>query len=58
MLTGEALQKFRLQIYKDWGPGPNITPETPLTCDECQRNEECEFAFDYYNTDGDCLDSK
>lgn len=25
------------------------------TCDHCADNNNCEFAFDPYNTDGDCL---
>ena len=26
-----------------------------LTCHTCLSNKTCEFAFDPYNTDGDCL---
>jgi hypothetical protein len=26
-----------------------------LTCEDCPSNAECEFAFDPYNTQGDCL---
>ena len=29
-----------------------------LTCEDCLSNGECEFAFDPYNTDGDCLAEK
>lgn len=25
------------------------------TCSECKQNVECPFAFDAYNTNGDCL---
>jgi hypothetical protein len=25
------------------------------TCKDCGMNETCDFAFDRYNTDGDCL---
>jgi hypothetical protein len=28
---------------------------TKLTCDDCISSNVCEFAFDLYNTDGDCL---
>jgi len=26
-----------------------------ITCDKCPERETCEFAYDTYNTDGDCL---
>ena len=26
-----------------------------FTCVKCEDNEKCEFAFDLYNMDGDCL---
>lgn len=26
-----------------------------LTCHVCDNNHDCEYAFDAYNTDGDCL---
>lgn len=29
-----------------------------FTCDNCDAAPECEFAFDPYNTDGDCLAEK
>jgi len=28
------------------------------TCIHCGFNEGCRYAFDPYNTDGDCLDTK
>jgi len=26
-----------------------------VTCSTCQSNDVCEYAFDAYNTNGDCL---
>lgn len=26
-----------------------------VTCQFCSHNDNCEFAWDLYNTDGDCL---
>ena len=26
-----------------------------MTCDTCPDNDTCEFAFDCYNTDDDCI---
>lgn len=31
---------------------------TPVTCSYCGHHEVCEFAWDFYNTWGDCLASK
>lgn len=57
MLQGDALRKKRLELATD-EVAPHYTADTPLTCDLCERNETCEFAFDWYNTNGDCLESK
>lgn len=34
-----------------------IKPEN-LTCFECAENKTCEYAWDAYNTNGDCLAEK
>lgn len=34
-----------------------VAPDV-FTCDECQFAIRCRFAFDGYNTNGDCLASK
>jgi hypothetical protein len=26
-----------------------------ITCFQCKDNKTCEWAYDHYNTDGDCL---
>lgn len=26
-----------------------------VTCETCEENDKCDFAFDPYNTEGDCL---
>ena len=33
----------------------NVPVLEELTCFNCPVNKDCEFAFDLYNTDGDCL---
>lgn len=39
-------------VFKsEWQP-----PE--WTCDECPSRFECEFVYDTYNTNGDCLGGK
>lgn len=29
-----------------------------FTCNECKANKTCPFAWDWYNTNGDCLAEK
>jgi hypothetical protein len=33
----------------------NVILTKGMTCDTCQDNDTCKFAFDPYNTEGDCL---
>jgi hypothetical protein len=33
-------------------------PKEDTTCFKCAESGKCEFAYDPYNTDGDCLASK
>lgn len=33
-------------------------PMVEMTCYSCKKEHECEFAWDPYNTDGDCLAEK
>ena len=35
-----------------------INCDSKITCDHCSDNNNCSYAFDKYNTDGDCLASK
>lgn len=37
----------------EFGPFPAM-----MTCDGCRSNDTCKYAFDHYNTDGDCLAAK
>lgn len=32
-----------------------VREQIKFTCDECKNPEDCVWAFDSYNTDGDCL---
>lgn len=42
------------------GPAPKNDPLPPeeFTCHGCPSAGTCEFAWDLYNTDGDCLAEK
>lgn len=69
MLTKEQVKKKHKEIIKKLIPlerksglEPNLGPllsnhilTKGMTCDTCQDNDTCEFAFDAYNTDGDCI---
>jgi hypothetical protein len=38
--------------------GREVTSKTSITCETCRSNDDCEFAWDLYNTNGDCLAEK
>lgn len=38
--------------------GMKNCPAVDWACKECPSNKTCEFAFDLYNLDGDCLMDK
>jgi len=39
-------------------PGMPIPPKEELTCFKCDEKDTCKYAWDLYNTDGDCLANK
>lgn len=49
--TDEELAALRAEVVEVWGI-------KKFTCDDCPAKRTCEFAFDTYNTDGDCLAEK
>lgn len=54
-----AEKKRRLHVLVAGTPLEGFyPPEWVATCDECGDNEFCPFAFDAYNTSGDCLAEK
>jgi hypothetical protein len=55
MINGNQLVQIRLKALADQ---PFIDPTKHFTCETCENNDNCESAFDAYNTDGDCLESK
>lgn len=48
--TIEEKRNAMIQNLKSFG----INYKT-ITCDNCDSKTECEYAYDSYNTDGDCL---
>lgn len=50
-LTEEEKEELEDEYYKD------INKEM-LTCFSCKYAGTCQYAYDPYNTDGDCLASK
>jgi len=49
------IQRFRvIEFFKKEG----MDVENRITCDKCIDLFDCEYAYDMYNIDGDCLASK
>ena len=46
----KALKPTMDAVIKDLFTGDKVS-----TCSSCEDNKTCEFAFDGYNTNGDCL---
>lgn len=51
-LTPEQLARHRANAVQ------LVSTGTVFTCDTCDHAPRCLYAFDAYNTDGDCLASK
>lgn len=61
MLTEEqtkAEKRKLVVLYKGTSLESVYTENTIFTCDTCPSNDTCEWAFDGYNTNGDCLAEK
>lgn len=70
MLSAEEIERKKNEFWKE--RINQLLPHTTLTrlqltvieqkrgitCADCALNDECEFAWDFYNTDGDCLAEK
>jgi hypothetical protein len=51
--SDEETATLRTRLVQEYGLG-----DMPFTCDQCPARNTCDFAFDLYNTDGDCLAEK
>lgn len=59
-VSAEFLAKERLVAIK-YGRehlDVSVSKSFVFTCDSCSFAPKCTLAFDFYNTDGDCLYSK
>jgi len=54
MLEASEAKRRALEVIQETG----WTGIELITCETCRDNDGCEFAFDPYNTNGDCLESK
>jgi len=60
-LTEESVASDKVDFFKAIKPTLDavikdlFTGEKVSTCSSCGDNKTCEFAFDGYNTNGDCL---
>lgn len=57
--TDQELAKFRRQLITEYYQQNRESPKE-ITCDDCllETKITCPFAYDPYNTDGDCLAMK
>ncbi len=53
--AAEQLAEIRAHVVEKFSEAYGITE---FTCDQCSAVRTCEYAFDPYNTDGDCLAEK
>lgn len=51
------LHLFRNKLIQSYVRANGENPKS-ITCDDCTNPQDCLFAFDPYNTDGDCLGMK
>lgn len=59
MLNPEAIKERVRQMNVDLVQlGHAEVEDSEVTCADCQHNDWCEYAWDLYNTDGDCLEDK
>ena len=54
--TDEQLAKLRQKAVAE--NAEYLGPNPVFTCDNCRQRNKCEFVFDTYNTNGDCLAEK
>lgn len=47
-----AAEEVRIRLSKH---APPYDPDMEITCENCGINDKCEWAWDDYNTNGDCL---
>lgn len=52
--TRHGIRQLSVEYFLPRHPGDGRV-DVVLTCDGCPSNCECEWAFDGYNTDGDCI---
>ncbi len=50
--------RVRLGMYDIGGRVALADDPGEFTCRACSENASCDYAFDLYNTNGDCLASK
>jgi len=50
------MESLREQMLRQLAEGG--WPFETITCDDCADKDSCEWAYDLYNTDGDCLATK
>lgn len=50
----EQFKKWKEAQRHNWEEA-TVDIDKECTCNDCDRKDICDFAFDLYNYDGDCL---
>ncbi len=58
MKTTEQLDEARLGMIDFFKKEGMLNIEERITCDKCMIKHDCDFAYDIWNIDDDCLASK
>lgn len=57
--SDEETRALRAGVVREYATDRTIDADALVfTCDDCPAKNTCDFAFDLYNTDGDCLAEK
>lgn len=57
-LNEKELQKLRDRLHNENVDLGYASQEDKYTCDDCPVKHDCDFVFDAYNLNGDCLAEK
>jgi len=58
LMTGPENNKCKRAVMLQYFAEQGLSIPSDITCDECGCMMFCKYAYDMYNTDGDCIASK
>jgi hypothetical protein len=57
VMSSRTYERVRDHFEAHDGPG-TYPKRDELTCNQCDASDRCQYAWDGYNTSGDCLGEK